>query len=391
MIATDFLKTVESIFTRGTLEQRDALRTVANMALDPRSKLTLEGSMPSVEETYRLLEGLKFSGDGTMLLPDDEIYSLESLLHKKVAGSFMTAVKNMAMTMYATDPHTKDKGFWPKSHAETCQLLASAFVWLCAQRGLENVLSDTTAVSHTRLPQFIVALQVEGKDEPNAYLWSLFRPMADLGGANVANFISPEYKAAQMQKRIDARPARYDEVPRMKFEELGAYLTELKLLGPESAVPFQCNCHESECECEEDEYNELSDFDHVDDLLEIFYDKFGDPDEEPNDDEWFEGRSLMEVAIDIPVVSLPEHDDGLNHLRRSHMKKTRAKPMIKRIELKAEHQVWHKVDDAAAPIFGDRRFAITLVSRHTCGVNVAVATTHESVLVAAKLLELQSK
>ncbi|QZE57507.1 hypothetical protein MPK71_gp298 [Erwinia phage pEa_SNUABM_1] len=388
----DITSIARSIFERGTTEQRDALRAVANTVLVPNMRLAYEFAEPTVEETYRLLEGISFTGDGKMMLPGDEIYALDNLLRKEWQKTFFDAVANMTLTMFCTDPHTAGKGFWPRNNSECCEFITRAFIWTIAQHGLTNILlRDTKVVSHTRLAQFIIALQTEGKDDGYARHFSLYDPHSDTGSITVSNLWSDEYKAARVSETIASRPPEYDDVRRMNFDDLADLCERLGLIALKSQP--DCDCEDDDCEC--DELVTRHDLDRdPDDLREIFYAKYGDPDDEGvvDEEDWITGASLMEVEVDLPVVTLHQPEPKTNLPRASHMKKK--KPMAKstnksRVVLRADQQIWHELDSKQE--FGDRRFAITLVSRHTCGINRPVATNNEALAIAYALLALESK
>lgn len=381
---------VRRMFNSGSVEVRDALRAVANTVLAKDVALPYEGDEPSVETTYRLLEGIQFSGDGKTLLPSDEIYALDKLLSKKWCDTFFSAVSNMALTMHCTDPRTAGKGYWPPNNSSCCELVTRAFIWTVAQYGLDNLLEkDTSVVSHTRLPQFIIALQTEGKDEGYARHFSLYHPHNDTGNIDTTNYWPDEYKIQQEEKRIASRPAEYDSVRHMGFDELAALCTRLNLIGPNSKV--RCDCDEDEeeidCDCQP---MMVEDFDQdLDELQQVFYDKYGDPDEDTDEDEseWITGVSVMEVTVDLPVVRLPEPaQNNRSHLPRRGQKKAMPKSVSRKVTLTHDQQIWHELDSKQE--FGDRRFAITLVSRHTCGVDRAIATNREALAVAYTLINI---
>lgn len=388
----DIASIARSIFERGTIEQRDALRAVANTVLVPNMRLAYEVAEPTVEETYRLLEGIAFTGDGKMMLPGDEIYALDSLLNKEWKKTFFEAVANMTLTMYCTDPHTAGKGFWPKNNNDCCEFITRAFIWMLTQHGLTNILlRDTSVVSHTRLPQFIIALQTEGKDDGYARHFSLYDPYSDSGNITVSNLWSDEYKAARVSETLASRPPEYDAVRRMKFDELADLCERLELIAVKS--DSNCDCEDDDCEC--DELVTRHDLDRdPDDLREIFYAKYGDPDDEGvvDEEDWITGASLMEVEINLPIVTLHKPVPKTNMPQSGRMKTK--KPMAKssnksRVVLRPDQQIWHELDEKQE--FGDRRFAITLVSRHTCGINRPVATNNEALAIAYALLALESK
>lgn len=385
---TELRAQVERILKSGSVAHKDALRAVANTVLGESSRFKYEDSEPGLEQTYRLLEGMEFSGDGKTLLPADEIYALDDLLHKRWKDTFMSAVSNVALTMWATNPRTSGDGHWPRSHADCSQLLTQAFVWMCAQEGLKDILKDTTAVSHTRLAQFIIAFQVADADEAIARSWSLFLPMDNVGSVTCSNLLKPEYLEALRTKQEDDRPPEYYEVRSYKRDQLVELLTRLKLVGPHADAPV-CTCGEDEedCDCELDEVEDVSQLDSAD-LLEIFYQKYGDPDdnvsEDYDEDNWTVGQSLMEVAIDIPVVRL-NPPVVPPHLKRK-VKKTAMRSPSK-VTLSDTQQIWHQVDSENE--YGKRLFSITLVSRHTCGINRSIATADEALSIAYMLMDAQ--
>ncbi|QZE58858.1 hypothetical protein pEaSNUABM28_00301 [Erwinia phage pEa_SNUABM_28] len=380
----------KSIFTSGTVQQRDALRSIANTVLAPNAMFACEVEAPDVETAYRLLEEIKFTGDGTNMLPADEVYALDSILSKKWKKDFFEAVRNIALTMYCTDPATSGKGFWPRNQGEFNQLITRAFVWVLAQEGLKNVLKDPTVVSHTRLAQFMIATQLVGKDEPNLRHFTTYRPYQDTGGVNCDNILPESYLEQIRAERRAGQPPEYEAAKNMSFSDLADLCERLNVIGPGSTKPVTCNCAVGElCGCEEDEYQTRDDFDEdQEELLEEFYRKFGFPhdedEDEPEEEIWREGISLMEVEVDLPTVRLTLPEAGVR--KDSRMKKPMQKSRRNKILLTAEQQIWHKVD--TDPVSADRRFAISLVSRHTCGVSRPVATQREALAIAAALAEL---
>ncbi|QZE57169.1 hypothetical protein MPK67_gp296 [Erwinia phage pEa_SNUABM_32] len=392
---TEITVVARRLFEKGSVEVRDALRAIANTVLAPSLALQYEDSVPSVEATYRILDEITFSGDGTLLLPADDIYAFDNLLNKKWRGTFFNAVSNMALTMWCTDPRTAGKGFWPKQNNECCELITRSLIWVIAQHGLENLLiKDSPVVSHTRLPQFIIALQTEGKDEGYARHFSLYNPHADTGSISTNNMWSDEYRAEFERKLVEGRPAEYDSVRHMDFDTLADLCERLNLIGP-NATPRGCTCDEDEfdCECDCDEVMTREDFDNDDDeLRDVFYQKYGHPDDGVDYDEaeWITGTSLMEVEIDLPTVRLPVPDiPKSQHPHMKKQKKAMPKAPRKQVILTHAQQIWHELDSKHE--FGDRRFAITLVSRHTCGINRAVATNREALAIAYAISSLESK
>ncbi|QZE59540.1 hypothetical protein MPK66_gp296 [Erwinia phage pEa_SNUABM_2] len=381
----------KEVFKKGTVQQRDALRSIANKVLAPSVMFACEDTAPDVETAYRLLEDIKFSGDGTQMLPADGVYALDSILNKTWREDFFSAVCNMALTMYATDPATVGKGYWPKNHNDFNRLITRAFIWVVAQHGLINLLSprDAHVVSHTRLPQFMIATQVVGQDEGCLRHYTLYQPQQDTGSMDSYNVVPDSYIEKIRADRRANQPPEYEEAANMSFSDLADLCERLHVIGPEATFP-PCKCKvEDDCECDEDEYQSREDFDEdQEELLETFYNKFGFPDDssdEPEEEKWLEGISLMEVEVDLPTVRLPTPE--LNTMRNnSRMKKPHQKARREKIRLTPEQQIWHKVD--TDPLSIDRRFAISLVSRHTCGVNRAVATQREAMAVAAALMEV---
>lgn len=384
----------KTIFTSGTLQQRDALRTIANTVLSGKAAFAYEERALDVETTYRLLEEMQFTGDGKQMLPADEIVALDNILCKNWRKDFFSAVSNMALTMYCTDPATYGKGFWPKNQSDCVLLINRAFIWVVAQQGLVNLLEkDCPSVSHTRLPQFIIALQTVGKDDGYARHFSLYEPHEDSGNVNCTNLLPESYKAALEEERISKRPAEYEAVRNMNFDALADLCERLNVIGPNSTKPVVCRCDpDDDCGCEEDEHHTREDFDKDDDeLRDVFYQKFGypDDDDEPMEDEsiWLPDVSLMEVDVDLPTVTLPLPDQPVpkRGMPKSRVKKPMSSRKVKHI-LSPAQQIWHELDSKHE--FGDRRFAITLVSRHTCGVNRAVATTREALAIATALMDV---
>ena len=385
----------KTIFRSGTAEQRDALRAVANTVLAGSAALAYEGTEPDVETTYRLLSKIQFSGDGQQMLPADEIYALDTLLRKGKKATFMRAVENIALTMYCTDPRTAGRGYWPKNNNDLNLLLTRAFIWLVAQEGLENILvKDTSVVSHTRLAQFLIATQVAGKDEGALRHFTLYHPHQDTGNIYSCNVLPDEYIASLKAARRANRPEEYDQVRGMSFNQLADLCERLNVIGPNSVPKHSCSCDDEDCECEDDDYRSREDYEgDTEELLEDFYGKFGSPDddEEPEQDIWQPDVSLMEVEIDLPAVTLPRPaPDAYVGRAPSRYKKPVQKTSRTKLLLTREQQIWHTIDTDNKE-FGDRRFAITLVSRHTCGVSHAIATAREALAVAAVLMDESSK
>ncbi|QZE56831.1 hypothetical protein pEaSNUABM20_00295 [Erwinia phage pEa_SNUABM_20] len=383
------------LFANGDAHVRDALRAVANTVIADSARFKYEFSEPAVESVYRTLESLTFSGDGTLLLPADEIYAFDQLLNKKYRDNFYSSVCNVAFTQRQTNPRTSMLEAFPRSNEYMCEILARAFVWVLMQTGLDNLLvKDCIVAGHTRLPQFIIALQTEGQDEGYTSLFSLFNPLSDdYQAVSATNFFPEEYRKQLLAEATGNLPPEYREVDNMTFEQLGALLTRLNLVGPASAKKkYRCGCEgdcEDDCDASGSSYNNLEDFDDASDLRDVFYNHYGWPDDdiEIDDSLWVTGKSKMKVNIDIPVVTLAEPKAAKERGYRS--KKMPKKAMAKsgtRIELDYTQQLWHPVtlDTEGA----NRVFAITLVSRHTSGVNRAVATAREAFAIAAVLADL---
>ncbi|QZE60211.1 hypothetical protein pEaSNUABM35_00294 [Erwinia phage pEa_SNUABM_35] len=387
----------KTIFTAGTVQQRDALRTIANTVLSGKAAFAYEDCSLDIETTYRLLEEIQFTGDGRRMLPADEIVALDNILRKNWRKDFFTAVSNMALTMYSTDPRTAGRGFWPTSHSECALLVHRAFLWVVAQNGLTNLLRENyMGVSHTRLPQFIVAFQVAGKDEGVARHYTLYNAQEDCGTITTNNLLPEDYKEKLAAELLANRPAEYDAVEHMDFDELIELCERLNVIGPNSTKrQATCDCSiDDDCECdEEDEPMTRDDFDkdEVGDLRDHFWQKYGYPDDEPeipDEDVWIPGVSQMEVRIDLPVVTLSDPDKQIVPRAGMKMKSRAKKPMGKSepVVLSYAQQIWHELDSKKE--FGDRSFAITLVSRHTCGVSRAVATTREALAIATALMDV---
>lgn len=386
----------ETIFATGTMEQRDALRTIANTVLSGKAAFEYEDCALDTEATYRVLEEMKFSGDGKQMLPADEVVSLDSILHKSWRKNFFSAVANMALTMHCTDPATVGQGYWPKDHYKCGLLVHRAFLWMVSTHGLLNLLSEKAAhkVSHTRLPQFIVAFQIAGKDEGHARHYTMYHPEEDAGTINVNNVLPDSYKEQLIAKSQANRPEEYDSVPHLSFNELIELCERLNVIGPNSATTSKCNCEiDDECDCDEDDDEVMtrSDFDpdEIGDLRDHFWQKFGYPDDEPDmpdEDIWIPGVSQMEVQVDLPTVRL-ETQNQIAPRSGMKMKSRAQKSACKRqmVLLSPAQQIWHELDNEKE--FGDRSFAITLVSRSTCGVNRAVATTREALAIATALMD----
>lgn len=360
-----------NLFATGTEAQRDALRYVANTVLSESAALSYEDLQPTLDTAYRVLgSSLDFSGDGRLLLPEDDVVSFDSLLDKKKGKHFMSAVRNMALTLYKTDPRTKNLDWWPEKSESLASILMDAFIWMNMQEGLRNVLANDELVSHTRLPQIIITVQKEGKsdDYAGAYRWSLFAANDGYESSVVKNSFASGHMAALEERWNAKHPVPPTDVSKMKYDDLYELCHNEKLIPPV------------------DEDDDEDEYDH-EDLSRVYYEKHGWPfDVESVDDaEWHTGGSIASVAVSLPRVSLTP-PPAPNHIKKSRAK-TAGVCKTEMIDLHPDRTVWHTIDASGKP--GDSitgtKFSITLVSRHTCGVTIPVATQVEALAVANAL------